>query len=305
MFWLLPALVLLAGCQCFERCVAYCIGEAQFPPVTYSGTFTGRAEKGELFSEEGEAFAVTVLRVETRSRLKKHGGGFEWLEPWDADKPKKNWKIMILSDRCAKAYPPDQYAGKRLKVTGEVDEHYGLWPFPGGPELSVPLGRKVDSELSRAWILYVDSIEVVDSGATTAVVKTLPVAGRASLQWYKGWRGRIERCELHSPDGTVFPVAAFKIEGVPRIDKPEIKSLLIKSPTAILVDACYTAYPLDRHSFLNRYGGTNLTLSGGIQEGTAFAFPGGPKLMRSAPSGADIGPDRYPVLVVEYRDFPH
>jgi hypothetical protein len=80
-----------------------------------------------------------------------------------------------------------------------------------------------------------------------------------------------------------------------------MKSLSVESLTPILVDHCYTAYHPEfngkRCGFLIA---GKMEVEGAIEEGTAFPFPGGPRLLGNTASGSDAGQDKIPILIVQY-----
>jgi len=266
-------------------------------PPSYSGAFIGRAEKAELYTSDGKAFPVTKFMVEsTRGRIKAYGNP---RIPW---KPERR-DTVFLADHCGTAYPPDTYAGKILNVTGRLPG-YGPCPFPNGPLLLTLPMRSADAQ--RVLVLTVDSIEVVVSGTPCEVAAKF-VAPTCSKRPNRtsacgSWRGHFERFLLNSSDGRAFPALGFKMEMV----QTRTKFLPIAGPTVILVNHCYIAYLPDTvdptytayppTTYAGQYGG----VSGTIEDGSAFPFPGGPRLSLSTPSGSDLGQDRIAVLVVNH-----
>lgn len=123
---------------------------------TYTGTFIGHAEKGELYSRDGKSFPATAFAiVAPKGRLRVTGS------------PKLPWRlndhsVVYLIDPCRNVYPPDTYAGKRLEVRGKVvmgDAH----PFPGGPGLFGPQQYPEQCLGYRNYeVLIVETIKVPD-----------------------------------------------------------------------------------------------------------------------------------------------
>jgi len=186
---------------------------------SFTGTVTGLAEKHELHSRDGEAYPVTAVKIASEI-------------------PECSWLrglTIILVDACYTAYPPESYTGKSLKITGTFGVEHPL-PFPGGPMLFAPPPREPATGLTPINIFIVKNIEIVDSGTTRRVEAISFVAKRTTKPCFTGtWIGRAEKKELRSKDGRAFPVTAFGIERLYRIDKPQ-ENLPVKWPTVNLAD---------------------------------------------------------------------
>jgi hypothetical protein len=122
------------------------------PPQPY--TFIGTAGKAELYSPNGEPYAVTVFRVETIETTRRTNGNQKI--PWLF-----GGETAILADPTGIVFAPDSYAGKRLEVTAIMGDLRILRASSRGPSLKLPppeLGMK----LQDAGVLHVKGIKVLD-----------------------------------------------------------------------------------------------------------------------------------------------
>jgi len=149
MVLLLPTVIVLAGCDCLQNWVfsSEMRTDAGKP---FRGKFIGRAEKGELYSYDGEVFPVLVLAAE---KVTTHQIAEEGTEDWvQATRPK-----LILVDRYFTTYPLDRYVGKKLAVTGTLHEEYPC-PHRDGPRLFPPPQKSG----RNSSVISVEKIKVID-----------------------------------------------------------------------------------------------------------------------------------------------
>ena len=107
---------------------------------TYTGTFTGHAERYELYTRGGEVFFVTKFTVEAplgKIRMTGNQG------PSASDVRQQK---VFLVDPCYTAYPAERFAGERLEVWGTICLGE-IYPFPGGPALFDPSPGKTSTVL--------------------------------------------------------------------------------------------------------------------------------------------------------------